>query len=57
MNRQNRVREDNPYTVFSMKQRHWALEHFFFLSIQLSLLLLSVGIQHASAEPPRDTTH
>lgn len=47
LNRQRRVREDNPYTVFSMKQRHGALEHLFFLSIQLSLLLLSTPLVYS----------
>lgn len=29
LNRQGRVREGNPYTVFSVKQRHRAQEHLF----------------------------
>lgn len=44
LNRQRRVRQGNPYTVFSMKERHRALGHLFFLSIQLSLLLLSTPL-------------
>lgn len=44
LNRQGRVREGNPYTVFSVKQRHRALEHLFFLSIRLSLILLSTPL-------------
>lgn len=47
LNRQRRVREDNPYTIFSMKQSHRALEHLFFLSIHLSLLLLSTSLVFA----------
>lgn len=49
LNKQRRVRKDNPYTVFSMKQRHRAPEPLFFLSIEPSLLLLSHPLVLASS--------
>lgn len=58
LTRQRRVREDNPYSVLSMKQRHRALEHLFFLNTAIpppAQHTFGVGIQYVSAEPPRDT--